>query len=381
MRMSSFPIAAAFTFGALAAPGDPPLVDDPSAGSAKTERTIESRGRPGVDRAVERGLAWLAKQQLRCGGWPGDVGHKQEDSYVLFDDHRSQIAANRGHVGVTALAGLAFLAAGQVPGRGRYEETLDRAIAYLCEHANEYGYLTDSGTRMYSHAFAVLFLAQVEGMAKPRRQEVHDTLVRAAGFICETQNEFGAWRYSPFTTEADLSVTVCQVQALRSARDVGVHVPLSTIDRVIDYVKESRIEGGDYEGAFYYKIFGTSARSKTSYAINAAAVTTLHCSGVYDSALYDRAVRVIEDEYDDLSRYYPDHFYFWYGNWYATQAMNHVGGERFARFYAKLESDLLARQQPDGRWKNDVGPGDVFSTAVACALLRLPDQYLPTFQR
>jgi hypothetical protein len=30
---------------------------------------------------------------------------------------------------------------------------------------------------------------------------------------------------------------------------------------------------------------------------------------------------------------------------------------------------------------NDVGPGDAFSTSVACIILSLPHQYLPIFQR
>ena len=43
--------------------------------------------------------------------------------------------------------------------------------------------------------------------------------------------------------------------------------------------------------------------------------------------------------------------------------------------------DLLAAQMRDGRWRNDVGPGDAFATAVACILLQMPKQYLPIFQR
>lgn len=349
--------------------------DPPSPEELKNERRIAA------GRAVERGLDWLTRQQLPCGAWAGDVGHKREDDYLLFDDARLQKLEDRGHVGVSALAGLAFLAAGNEPGRGRRAATLDQVIRYLTEHGNEYGYVSDSGTRMYSHAFATLFLSEVVGASTPSRKEVHAALSKATQFIVDTQNVHGAWRYSPFTEEADLSVTVCQVQALRAARDVGVHVPLSTIDRVLQYVKDSRIEGGELEGAFYYKIHGTSSRAKTSYAINAAAVTTLHCAGLYDESEYGGAVRFLEAEYDDLSRYYPYHFYFWYGNWYAAQAMNHVGGDRFERFYAKLESDLLQRQDPDGHWRNDVGPGDAFSTAVACVLLALPDQYLRILQR
>lgn len=335
-----------------------------------------------IDRAVDKGLAFLANQQLPCGGWAGSVGHKQEDDYVVFDSASAQVAADRGHMGVSALAGIAFLASGRNPDRGEHARTLGRAIDYVVGHMDEFGYLSDSGSRMYSHAFGTLFLAEVEGMTRTRKDAVHLALHKAASFIMSTQNAYGAWRYSPFTVEADLSVTVCQVQALRAARDVGVFVPASTIDRVVDYVKRSRIEDDeDYAGAFYYKIYGTAAYSRTSYAINAAAVTTLHSAGVYDESKYGRAVRFLEEEYDTISRHYGSHFYYWYGNYYALQAMHHVGGERFERFFDRVADDLLASQESDGRWKNDVGPGDAFSTAVACILLRIPDAYLPILQR
>ena len=42
---------------------------------------------------------------------------------------------------------------------------------------------------------------------------------------------------------------------------------------------------------------------------------------------------------------------------------------------------FLDDQDADGRWRNTTGPGDVFSTAVACIVLQVPKQYLPIFQR
>ena len=47
----------------------------------------------------------------------------------------------------------------------------------------------------------------------------------------------------------------------------------------------------------------------------------------------------------------------------------------------RIQRDLVVRQAQDGRWTNDVGPGDVFSTAVAALILQIDKQYLPIFQR
>ena len=334
-----------------------------------------------IERAVARGLRWLAEHQEACGGWLGDAGHKQGDGYVVYHSAEQCHEEGGAFMGVSALAGLAFLADGQMPDRAPYDRLYDRLIDYLIAHQNEFGYFCDGGSRMYSHSFAVLFLSQAHGMCIRRAKEVEHALAIGVQFTQQAQNENGAWRYQPFTVESDLSVTVCQVQALRAARDAGIPVSSKVIDRVVEYVRASRIEDEDDAGAFYYKIYGRGARQVTTFAINAAAVTSLHSAGLYNDRDYGRAIDLIAEEYPILSRRYPDHYYYWYGNYYAAQALFTEGGTRWRAYWKRLRDDLLERQQEDGSWQNPVGPGSAFATAVACILLRLPAQYLPIFQR
>jgi hypothetical protein len=336
-----------------------------------------------LDAAAARGLKWLADQQLGSGCWTGVVGHKQNHDYYQLDVAMpldQQRMQEHGHIGVTALCGMAFLAGGHLPDRGPYAEVVRRTIAYVMSHSCENGYVTDSGTRMYSHAFATLFLAEAYGMAGG--PDVKLALERATQLITDTQNQYGGWRYNPFDREVDLSVTVCQVQALRAARNIGIRVPVQTIDRAVAYVQRSRTTRGRDKGLYYYKIVGRGAYEKnTEYAINAAAVTALNSAGIYDPEQVDTALDFLLREYGGVADYWHDHFYYWYGNYYACQAFFQTGGERFQRYYATLARDLLAMQRADGRWVDRVGPGDEFSTAIACMLLQLPKQYLPIFQR
>ena len=333
-----------------------------------------------IDAAVTRGLAWLAAHQEPCGGWPGDSGHKQEDDYVVYQSAELTRVKGGAQMGVSALAGLAFLADGHMPDEPKFGPTLDRAIEYVLGHQTDFGYFEDGGSRMYSHSFATLFLSQAHGMAPARAEAIAASLTRAAEFLQQAQNENGGWRYQPFTVECDLSVTVCQVQALRAARDAGVKVAAGCIDRVVDYVRASRIPSGYERGQYWYKIYGRAACTKTSFTVNAAAVTSLQSAGKYDEAEFGPALDAIAAGYE-LNRQTPRHFYYWYGNYYAAQALHAAGGERWRTYWKKLSADLLAHQQEDGRWLNDVGPGDAFATAVACLLLRVPAQYLPIFQR
>lgn len=352
----------------------PPGAADPDPSSALDDPSLQR-----IDRAVARGLRWLATQQQPSGGFVGDCGHKQGDSYAVYDTAERQREDGDAHVGVSSLVGLALLADGQQVDDGPWADSFDRLIGWLVGSQDEFGYLCDGTTRMYSHSFGLLFLSQLYGMTARHHERVERALQQAVAFTESAQNEHGAWRYQPFTLEADLSVTVCQVQALRAARDAGIAVKKGVIERVVDYVQASRIERGWSEGAFYYKIHGRGAYEKTSYAINAAAVTSLHSAGRYDEREYGGALEYLVQARDEnFAR--ADHFYFWYGNWYAAQAFWTEGGPRWRRYWNELCATLLAAQEADGRWRNSVGPGDAFATAVACALLRLPAQYLPIFR-
>ncbi|GDY02042.1 hypothetical protein LBMAG49_13710 [Planctomycetota bacterium] len=333
--------------------------------------------------AAERGLRWLEQRQTKSGAFTGIVGHKMNDDYVELDRGMSveaQRTQGHGHIGVTAICGMAFLAGGHLPARGIHGAAGQSAIRYLIEHVLDTGFVTDAGTRMYSHAFATLFLAEVYGMYGGK--DVKDALEKAINLIVDCQNAFGGWRYNPFDRELDLSVTVCQVQALRAARNIGIKVPEGTIDRAIDYVQRSRVTRGRSRGQFFYKILGRGAYEKPNeFAINAAALTALASAGIYDQELTEPALDFLERAYEDVSDYYGRHYYFWYGNYYACQAFFQSGGTRFRRYFDRLSQDLLRSQQADGRWINDCGPGDEFATGIACLLLQLPRQYLPILQR
>ncbi|MBX3463093.1 MAG: terpene cyclase/mutase family protein [Planctomycetes bacterium] len=334
--------------------------------------------------AVARGLRWLADEQSPAGCWTGHVGHKQMDDYVLLPQALSVDGQRRhghGHLGVSALCGLAFLAGGHLPDRGPYAATVARTLDYVVGCGLENGFLTDAGTRMYSHAFATLFLAEVEGMAATPTARV--ALERAVNLIVDCQNAHGGWRYNPFDRDSDLSVTVCQLQALRAARNIGIRVPIGTVERALAYVRQSRVERGPTRGLFYYKIHGRGAYQKDQeYAINAAALTALTSGGIHDDDLADPVLDFLQRGYAQVAAPHTrSHYYFWYGNYYAAQAFYQHGGSRWRQFFARLADDLVASQRPDGRWRNDVGPGDAFATAVACLLLQLPKQYLPILQR
>ena len=124
---------------------------------------------------------------------------------------------------------------------------------------------------MYSHGFGTLFLAEAYGMT--HRADIREKLQKAVRLIIDTQNTEGGWRYQPAPRDADLSVTICQINALRAARNAGLYVPKDTVEACIRYVKNSQNPDGGFRTCFviWESIFPRSAAGVVAFR---AALTT-----------------------------------------------------------------------------------------------------------
>ena len=324
-------------------------------------RTVETSGlefvTPQVQKNINRGLAYLAARQNDDGSFGTSHVYRQ-------------------NVAIASLAGMAFLSAGNTPGRGQYGEAVEKTVRFVmtaAERNQASGFINiPEGSLhgpMYGHGFATLFLAEVYGMTA--RDDVHDTLERAVKLIVSTQNTEGGWRYQPVRGEADLSVTVCQIMALRAARNCGIYVPKETVDRCIKYVNDAQ----NADGGFKYQLL---RGSQSMFPRSAAGVVALYSAGVYEGKAIERGIRYLENfvPQGDVFRH-ETHYY--YGQYYAVQAMWHTGGPAWERWYPAIREELLRQQMPDGCFPDALC--NEYGTAMACIVLQMPNNYLPIFQR
>jgi len=312
---------------------------------------------PEAKAAIQKGLVFLAKQQITQGNLRGAFGTQSYSAGVA----------------VCGLAGLAFLSSGSSPGRGPRGQQIDRCIDYLCSCTDGKGFVsapTIGGMdNMYGHGFATLFMAEAYGMsAHVDADEKLGKKVRAAiNLIIATQNNAGGWRYQPVKSDADLSITICQIMALRAARDAGINVPIGTRDRCLDYVKKSQTANG----TFTYTLGGGHG----SFALTAAGVVALNSAGIYEGPEIDKALRFLWTQK-------PDQIaagnYEFYSQYYAAQAMWHAGGDYWSGWYPAIREKLIKQQTGSGSW-NDQMAGDEFGTAMACIILQLPYNMVPVF--
>ena len=333
------------------------LKAQPAATRPPVETKLPAGITPEAKAAIERGLAYLARTQDRQGSW-----------------------ANRGNYGefpvaMTALAGLALLMDGNTTTQGRYAPHVDRATTFLIRSSEQNGLLARGeldSRPMHGHGFAMLFLSQVYGATEDvgRAEQIHDVLTRAVALTGRAQSDLGGWLYTPDAQADEGSVTVTQVQGLRSCRNVGVAVPKAVIDQAMEYLERSQ----NTDGGIRY----TAQRPGPSRpAISAAAVCCWYNAGQYTSPLAKRALEYCKQR---IRPHNTQGGHDYYAHLYLAQAMYVSSDPDWEAYFAKRRDFLLQDQLPDGSWNGDL-VGDIYGTAVALVILQLPYNQLPIMQR
>lgn len=311
-----------------------------------------------LDAAVERGLAFLARQQQRDGSFEGG-GPK---------------------IAMTGLSLMAFLSAGHAPEVGRYGTVVRQAVDYLLAQSPEDGYFGRiDKSRMYGHGIVTLALAEAYGVEfdAQRRQRMRPVIERAIRVILEAQDvekanvHAGGWRYEPRSHDSDLSLSGWNALALRAGQDIGIDVPPEPIERAIAYV---------------LKCYTTN---QPGFAYQPGRERTLGMTGVGVLNLWllsDREYEQVDAvrEYLATTRVETERRYPIYAAYYTTQAAFQLGGETWTQSWTPTRAWLIGSQLDDGGWpvsRMSEEPGRLYATSMSILTLTVPYRLLPIYQR
>lgn len=314
-----------------------------------------------AEKTITAALAYLARTQSRDGSWrSGSYG----GSYPCA---------------MTSLAGLALMAGGHTPVEGKYAPNVRKAVEYVLSCADpQSGLIARAGEEqrpMYGHGFAMLFLGEAYGMERDvRRQErIRVVLEKAIKLTGQAQSKPGGWYYGPDSNSDEGSVTVTQIQGLRSARNAGIKVPKAVIDKACKYIEDSANKDG---GIRYMARSPGSARPP----ITAAAVAVMYNAGEYENPVALGALKFIKDLMAQRGIVGAFSGHKFYSLLYASQAMYLSGEANWKSFFPTVRDDLVKTQSADGSWQGD-GVGTTYGTAIGLLILQLPYKYLPILQR
>lgn len=333
-----------------------------------------------VDAAVEAGLKWVIDTQARDGHWEANGGQ-----YPMS---------------MTSLCGMTLLMEGSTIKEGRFSDQIRRAVDWLMDRAQSNGLIgnpanvTEAARYMYGHGFSMLFLSCIYGEEEDgdRRKRLEKILTKAVEFTGKAQTNRGGWGYVSAHDGSDFdegSVTITQLQALRAARNAGIVVPKSIIDKAVKYLKDSTTPRG---GVIYSLAHGGAAVGGERTPLTAAAVACAFSAGEYNSDLAKQWLKFCATNVP-IGRGRVGHDE--YLHYYYAQAIYCLGDDGWAKLFPKAGEDtgltwtkyrnsmfdhIITSQNRDGSWSGGY-IGAHLTTSVYLTILQLDKGMLPIYQR
>ena len=284
------------------------------------------------EEAVQSALAWLAANQHESGKWIAqDYGAGREPSV------QGQLRGKAGlhaDTGITGLALLAFMGAGETHLDGDYRKTVQRGLEWLLGQQSGDGNLSGKATlyaRMYCHAMATM--AVCEALALTGDPRIQPYAQRAIDYTVNSQDSMsGGWRYQPKDT-GDMSQCGWQLLAVKSAQFAGISIPEKVRSNMIRFVQSC--SAGKHHGLSSYR---PNEKITATMTAEAMACRLWLDSVDSDEQLNEAAQRVMQ-ELPGSARCNL------YLNYYGSFVLKRVGGEQWQTWNQAMQSQLLESQR------------------------------------
>jgi Family of unknown function (DUF6288) len=332
-----------------------------------------------LEGGVYRALNWLQQHQNEDGSWGGAY-----------------------RPAMTGLALLALLAHGETQASKQYGETVQKGVQWLMDQGRKNKNVLAVQHPEYQHAIATYALS--EDYALTQIGDLLTVLEGAVDKIVTSQSSPGAWEYGYSTKMArpderplggDLSISGWNIQALKAAKNAGVHVKGldEAMRKALDFCRAS------YDDKTHR--FGYAKKGGGSDSLLGVGILSMMFLGAGDSKEARSAIREASTRVKcDWSKAGEHNSYMWY---YITQAMFQGGGSYWVSWNREFRDTILKNQAADGHWTvpgstSDVpvrppnapetwhaqvgNPKDspVYHTSLLCMMLEVYYRFLPTFK-
>jgi len=350
--------------------------------AASREKLLEMfGGTPQSERAVERGLKWLAERQREDGSWNFD--HRRPGD--RHADHQAG-SLRSCPIGATSMALMAFLGAGHTHTQpGPYQKAVYNGLEYLKKAGTEVregidfrGRVSPDDDRipggnaaMYAHGLATIAICEAYGMTRDRLLREHAQ--GAIEYLIRIRNrDRGGWRYEP-EEPGDLSVTGWMIMGLKSAETAGLRFSEIGFTSSVEFLDACQRDGGSQYGY----LPGQGAKLSTT---SIGLLCRMYLGWEQDHEPLRRGIGV-------LSQAGPSRENMYY-NYYATQVLHHAGGPEWKRWNDTMRDFLVETQRRNGP---EVGSWDVtdphgnrggrlYQTCLSIMTLEVYYRHLPLYQ-
>jgi hypothetical protein len=342
--------------------------------------------------AVDLALEWLKNHQSSDGRWDAD-GFDQQCKLNKCSGPGESVF----DPGLTGLALLCFLGAGETHQSGNYKEVVKGGLKHLRDIQDTEGCFgpRTSAHFQYNHMCASLAMTEAYGMTQS--MIFKDAAQRGINFIHQSQNPYLAWRYGVRDGDNDSSVTGWAVMALKSGIMSELEVDKSAFVGALAWI--DKMTEPEFGKVGYQQRGGPPARTTAmqqkfpaseSESLTAVGVLTrifCHASGDAAEIKKDEFVMKGADLMaKKLPRWDADagciDFYYWY---YGSLAMFQVGGDHWKKWNEAMQKAIVDHQrvEPDrderGSWdpEDPWAPegGRVYATTLNCLCMEVFYRY------
>lgn len=331
-------------------------------GESKRLALVQTGGDDSTEAAVEAALRFLAADQRPDGSWDPATSGAGRETMTLGTDRKQ--AGRRSTTGLTGLALLSMLGAGNTHQQGPMADNVRRGLTYLILNQKPDGSLAGEAELYeanYCHGMAAL--AMCEAAAMTGDPSAIASAAAAVRYTMAMQHpNTGGWRYVR-GDPGDLSQLGWQAMVLEAGRAAGVPTSDHSFSLTSRYLRSVR--GGTHGGLASYRPGDGPSRTMTAEAL---ATRLLIGENV-------PAAEVREAE-DYLLRQPPgigrDNYYGWY---YASIALHQLQDDAWRQWNEAMKRHLVSRQTASGSWPTDSEwggyGGRVYTTAMGALCLEV----------
>lgn len=332
------------------------------AGDAKLAALYGTGGDESTEAAVQAALRFLAADQRPDGSWDPLTSGAGRETLTLGTDRHG--AGRNATTGITGLALLSMLGAGNTHQQGPYADNVRRGLVYLIQHQHPDGSLAGDAKLYesnYCHGMAAL--AMCEAAAMTGDASALRSAEAAARYTLAMQHPTtGGWRYMKGEA-GDLSQLGWQVMVLDAGQRAGIRVPPYAFQSAGKFM--TSVRAGAAGGLATYRTGEAPSRTMTAEAL----ATRLLLNEPVDAAAIKEAEEYILRQPPGVGR---DNYYGWY---YTALALHQLQDDAWQAWNSAMKARLLGRQESNGSWPTDDEwggyGGRVYTTATAALCLEV----------
>lgn len=334
--------------------------------------------------AVDAALEWLKNHQSPDGRWDSD-GYQSMCKLNKCSGYGESVY----DPGLSGLALLCFLGAGESHVVGSYKTTVRNGLRYLKDIQDAEGCFGPKTSQQFQYNHMCAALAMCEAYVLTGSKLFKDSAQQSVNFVAMSRNPYLAWRYGVRDGDNDTSVTGWAVMVLKSAKMADLEVDDGAFRGALAWI--DKMTEPEFGRVGYQKRGGPPARTTENMGrFPAAQSESLTGVGVLTRIFAGQDNDLIDKGADLMAKKTPQwdidngtiDYYYWY---YGTLAMFQVGGERWKAWNKAMKTAIVDNQRLDrskdeyGSWDPldpwSVEGGRIYSTTLNCLCLEVYYRY------